>query len=85
MEEIITTKNYKKFFIHSLSHYLGLDVHDPGETDWPLRVGMVFTIEPGLYFDVLDESVPTEIRGLGIRIEDNVAITSQGVEILSRL
>lgn len=62
------------FFIHGLSHHLGLDVHDPGLPGEPLAPGMVITIEPGVY-------IPDE--GIGIRIEDDVLVTATGHEILS--
>lgn len=61
---------YKKYFMHGTSHYLGLDVHDYGLWDGsPMEVGMVFTCEPGIY-------IPEE--GIGIRIEDDILITSNG-------
>jgi Xaa-Pro aminopeptidase len=62
------------FFVHGLSHMLGMDVHDL-DPNQPLRPGMVFTIEPGLY-------IPSE--GIGIRIEDDYLVTERGVENLSR-
>ena len=62
------------FFIHGLSHHLGLDVHDPGLPNLPLAPGMVLTIEPGIY-------IPDE--GIGIRIEDDVLVTPGGHEVLS--
>ena len=62
------------FFVHGLSHHLGLDVHDPGLPNLPLAPGMVLTIEPGIY-------IPDE--GIGIRIEDDVLVTENGHEVLS--
>lgn len=62
------------FFIHGLSHHLGLDVHDPGLPNLPLAPGMVLTVEPGIY-------IPDE--GIGIRIEDDVLVTPDGHEVLS--
>ncbi len=62
------------FFIHGLSHHLGLDVHDPGLPNFPLAPGMVLTVEPGIY-------IPDE--GIGIRIEDDVLVTPDGHEVLS--
>ena len=62
------------YFIHSLGHFLGMDVHDVGRYDVVLAAGMVLTIEPGIY-------LPEE--GLGVRIEDDVAVTATGYELLS--
>ena len=62
------------YFIHGLSHWLGMDVHDVGDYGTPLKPGMVFTIEPGIY-------LPAE--GLGVRIEDDVLVTANGAEWLS--
>ena len=64
-----------RFFVHGLSHWLGLDVHDVGALSTPLAPGMVLTIEPGIY-------IPEE--GIGIRIEDDVLVTATGHEVLSR-
>ena len=67
---------YKKYFMHGTSHYLGLDVHDYGLWDGsPMEVGMVFTCEPGIY-------IPEE--GIGIRIEDDILITSNGYVNLTK-
>ena len=63
-----------KYFIHGLSHHLGLDVHDPGSVTRPLEPGMVFTIEPGIY-------IPEE--KIGVRIEDDILVTKDGHELLS--
>ncbi len=60
---------YRKYFMHGTSHFLGLDVHDVGIASEPMQIGNVFTVEPGIY-------IPEE--GLGIRLEDNVVITSTG-------
>lgn len=73
---------YRQFFMHGLSHWLGLDVHDVGaykinKQDRPLEPGMVITVEPGLYI-ASDASVAEKWRGIGIRIEDNIAITADG-------
>lgn len=64
-----------RFFIHGLSHYLGMDVHDVGETSRPIQVGEVFTIEPGLYI---------KSENIGIRIEDDYLMTESGPEKLSK-
>jgi len=63
-----------KYFTHGLSHHVGLDVHDPGNTAEPLRAGMVITIEPGIY-------IPEE--NIGVRIEDTVLVTKDGARVMS--
>ena len=63
-----------KYFTHGLGHYVGLDVHDPGDSNWPLEAGMVITIEPGVY-------IPEE--NIGVRIEDTILVTSSGAKNLS--
>ena len=60
---------FKQYFMHGTSHYLGLDVHDVGDFDWPMKEGMVFTCEPGIY--ILDEK-------LGIRLENDILVTTKG-------
>ena len=60
---------YKKYFMHNVSHFLGLDVHDVGYFQLPYKPGMVFTVEPGIY-------IPEE--GIGIRLENNIKITEKG-------
>jgi len=82
-------KLYRRWMVHSTSHHLGLDVHDCAQAkrdlymDGLLEPGMVFTIEPGLYFKPDDLAVPVELRGIGVRIEDDVLVTADGVENLS--
>jgi len=83
------SKLYRRWMVHSTSHHLGLDVHDCAEAkrelylESELEPGMVFTIEPGLYFQEGDLVAPEELRGIGIRIEDDVLVTEDGVENLS--
>lgn len=75
---------HHNYFMHGTSHWLGLDVHDVGDYkndsgEWlTLQAGMVLTIEPGLYIRQDDETAPAELRGIGIRIEDDVIITADG-------
>lgn len=114
LDDAIESKSYKAYFPHSTSHWLGLDVHDPGDygADGESRVlepGMIFTVEPGLYFapeaaarsrgrDGGDEvdgigtgeepdadvpELPDALRGIGIRVEDDVLITEEGCEVLT--
>ena len=80
---------HRRYMIHGTSHHLGLDVHDCAKArremyvDQELQPGMVFTIEPGLYFQPDDLTVPEEWRGIGVRIEDNILVTDDGCENLS--
>lgn len=80
---------HRRYMVHGTSHHLGLDVHDCAKArrelylDGILEPGMVFTIEPGLYFQSDDLSVPEEYRGIGVRIEDNILVTDTGAENLS--
>lgn len=80
---------HRRWMIHGTSHHLGLDVHDCAQArremylDGELKPGMIFTIEPGLYFHQNDLLAPVEFRGIGIRIEDDVLVTETGVENLS--
>jgi Xaa-Pro aminopeptidase len=88
LEKVVASGAYKRYYRHKTGHWLGLDVHDAGEyrIDGESRLlepGMVFTIEPGLYIPQDDTSVEAQWRGIGIRIEDDVAITSDGHEVLT--
>ena len=80
---------HRRWMVHGTSHHLGLDVHDCAQArrdlylDGVLEPGMVFTIEPGLYFKADDLAVPAEYRGIGVRIEDDVLITADGHQNLS--
>lgn len=75
---------HRRYMVHGTSHHLGIDVHDCAQArremyyDGELLAGMIFTIEPGLYFQVDDLTVPEEYRGIGVRIEDNILMTDQG-------
>jgi Xaa-Pro aminopeptidase len=86
---LVGKERYKPWYMHGTSHWLGRDVHDVGayqdDAGKPvrLRAGMVLTIEPGLYFGKRDRRVPTALRGIGVRIEDDVLITARGNEVLT--
>jgi Xaa-Pro aminopeptidase len=85
----VDDESYKTYYMHRTSHWLGLDVHDAGAytaddgSPRPLEAGMVITIEPGLYIAADAESAPAELRGIGVRIEDDVLITGGGCEVLT--
>ena len=80
---------HRRWMVHGTSHHLGIDVHDCAQArrenyrDGTLGRGMVITVEPGLYFKSDDELVPEELRGIGVRIEDDILITADGGENLS--
>ena len=92
--ELVETEGYRQFFMHRTGHWLGLDVHDVGayrlgEQPAPLEPGMVLTVEPGLYvsdrFSVPEgqPEIDDRWKGIGIRIEDDVAVTETGHEVLT--
>ncbi len=88
VDALIESEAHRRYYMHNTSHWLGLDVHDVGAyaVDGKPRVlgpGMVFTVEPGLYIPADDTEAPAELRGIGVRIEDDVAITDDGCEVLS--
>jgi Xaa-Pro aminopeptidase len=80
---------HKRFTLHGTSHMLGLDVHDCAQARQEvykygkLAEGMVLTVEPGLYFQTDDLTVPAKYRGIGVRIEDDVLVTAKGMKNLS--
>lgn len=86
IDELIAQNAHRPFFMHGLSHWLGLDVHDVGvygqDRSRILEPGMVLTVEPGLYI-APDADVPEQYRGIGIRIEDDIVITETGNENLT--
>ncbi len=90
-EALMLAKEHKKYAPHGIGHWMGLDVHDPcpyvneaGES-LAFEVGMVMTIEPGLYFRADDEAIPERYRGIGIRIEDDILVTENGYENFSAM
>jgi len=89
LDELIDTEAYKEFYMHKTGHWLGLDVHDVGDytidgESRQLEPGMVLTVEPGLYIAPDCELVEPRWRGIGIRIEDDVLVTRDGCEVLSK-
>lgn len=90
----LRSQAYKPYYMHRTGHWLGLDVHDISPLgpknkrishsySKPLVPGNVFTVEPGLYLDPNDKTIPEPFRGIGIRIEEDVLITDSGYEVLS--
>jgi Xaa-Pro aminopeptidase len=82
-DDRIADKAFRKYYMHRTSHWLGMDVHDVGEyfvdgKARPLEPGMVVTVEPGIYVPEDDEGAPAGLRGVGIRIEDDVLVTAEG-------
>lgn len=86
VDQLISENAHRPYFMHGLSHWLGLDVHDVGvygpDRSRTLEPGMVITVEPGLYI-APDADVPPQYRGIGIRIEDDILITETGNENLT--
>jgi Xaa-Pro aminopeptidase len=80
---------YRRWTLHSFGHMLGIDVHDCSHArnanyrDGTIAEGFVLTVEPGLYFQPEDDLVPEELRGIGVRIEDDVLVTADGCRNLS--
>jgi len=88
VQDLIADQAYKRFYMHNVGHWLGLDVHDTGAyhvagESRELRPGMVLTIEPGLYLAPDDEEVPEVFRGIGVRIEDDVLVTDGDPDVLT--
>ena len=94
VDEVIESEAYKPYYMHGTSHWLGLDVHDVGAyvtrdqagktRPRPLCKGMVYTIEPGLYIAANDPNAPEAFKGIGIRIEDDIVVTEDGILNLNR-
>lgn len=87
-DELVAREAYKPFYMHNSGHWLGLDVHDCGvykiNGEWrPLEPGMVLTVEPGLYISSNTPGVDKRWWGIGVRIEDDVAVTKTGHEVLT--
>lgn len=89
VDDAIQSGVYTQYYPHGVTHLLGMDTHDAGLTmvqgkSRPMEPGWVITIEPGLYFPAKDSNVPDELKGIGIRIEDDVLVTQDGCEIMTR-
>ncbi|HEU5421734.1 MAG TPA: M24B family metallopeptidase [Streptosporangiaceae bacterium] len=82
-------QQHRRYLVCGIGHHLGLDVHDCAQASTgayqgaTMAPGMVLTVEPGLYFHAHDQTVPPELRGIGVRIEDDLLVTPDGAEVLS--
>ncbi|OOZ39491.1 Xaa-Pro aminopeptidase [Solemya pervernicosa gill symbiont] len=88
LDNMIESEAYKRFYMHRVGHWLGMDVHDVGDykigDEWRmLEPGMVLTIEPGIYIPIGSKGVAKKWQGIGIRIEDDVVVTKDGHLVLS--
>jgi Xaa-Pro aminopeptidase len=88
-DERIADKAFRRYYMHRTSHWLGMDTHDvgdyfPGGRPRLLAPGMVVTVEPGIYVAPDDQTAPPALRGLGVRIEDDVLVTEGGGENLTQ-
>ncbi|HEX2166970.1 MAG TPA: aminopeptidase P N-terminal domain-containing protein [Longimicrobiales bacterium] len=89
VDELLDKREYRRYFPHRVSHWLGLEVHDVGDYAMAgepvkLEAGMVLTVEPGLYIPAAVASAPAGLRGIGIRLEDDVLVTAGGADVLTR-
>ena len=87
LTDAINKQKYERFYMHSTGHWLGLDVHDPceysnGKKALKLKAGMVFTVEPGIYIKA-KKAIPSIFHNIGIRIEDDILITTKGPVVLT--
>lgn len=87
-DEVLEDESYREWYMHRTGHWMGLDVHDcgsyhKGSDSRPLEPGMVLTVEPGIYIAADAQNAPSALRGIGIRIEDDILITADGHENLS--
>lgn len=88
LARLIREEAYREFFMHRTGHWLGIDVHDVGDykvgEEWRLlEPGMVMTVEPGIYLTA-SRKIPARFRNIGVRIEDDVAVTRRGPDVLSK-
>lgn len=91
VDEALSPKgqHHRRYLVCGVGHHLGLDVHDCAHSSYenyqgaPMVPGMVLTVEPGLYFHEHDLTLPPELRGIGVRLEDDIVVTSNGSDIIS--
>jgi Xaa-Pro aminopeptidase len=88
VEDALKAGAWRRYYMHRTSHWLGMDVHDVGlyrvgGESRTLEPGMVLTVEPGIYIAPDDAEAPEEFRGIGIRIEDDILVTSGGHEVMT--
>jgi Xaa-Pro aminopeptidase len=88
VQNLVDKKAYLPFYMHNVSHWLGMDVHDVGsykiDNKWrKLEAGMIITVEPGLYIGHDNKNVAMKWRGIGVRIEDSILVTKYGYDVLS--
>ena len=89
LNSLLKKEAYKPFYMHKTGHWLGLDVHDVGDyqvggVPRVLEPGMVLTVEPGLYIPKASKKVPKRWKGMGVRIEDDVLVTKDGYDVLTK-
>jgi len=91
VDEALSPKgqHHRRYLVCGVGHHLGLDCHDCGQSGYesyqgaPMVPGMVLTVEPGLYFHENDLTVPPELRGIGVRLEDDIVVTATGSDVIS--
>ncbi|HLK85368.1 MAG TPA: aminopeptidase P N-terminal domain-containing protein [Candidatus Binataceae bacterium] len=88
LDDALATSAYRRYYMHRTSHWLGMDVHDVGlyrmgGSSRVLEPSMVLTVEPGIYIAADDDNAPQALRGVGVRIEDDVLVTADGHEVLT--
>jgi Xaa-Pro aminopeptidase len=88
VDQLIAEGAYREFYMHSVSHWLGMDVHDVGDykinNQWRVyEAGMLLTIEPGIYISADNQNVDKKWRGIAVRIEDDILVTKAGREVLT--
>jgi len=88
VDQLIAEGAYREFYMHSVSHWLGMDVHDVGDykinNQWRVyEAGMLLTIEPGIYIAADNQNIDKKWRGIAVRIEDDILVTKAGREVLT--